>query len=246
MDQAGDMLLTRAARAVDQHGQIGRSDQPYVFVEPAGRVAAPFEVFGELRSGGRLRFTAAFRGFGGGLGPLCGGRFGRLADFAQQLVGIHGFGYVVRSSEFHAVHGVADLGVARHDDRRDLHTAPGEPLQQRRAVLVGQPHVAQHQSEIVRFEGFARSSDTRRRLGVETAFGEPRAQHECEGHIVVYDQNPFHTATKLSFFPILRQSPRSFPPPRRFAAAILRRSGPTGVRPAAVRRRSPRLRSSSA
>ena len=48
VNQLGDVLLARAAGAGDEHRHVGRGDEPHVFVELAGGVAAPLDVVAAL------------------------------------------------------------------------------------------------------------------------------------------------------------------------------------------------------
>ena len=203
VDEPCDMLLAGAAGAVDQHRHVGRRHQPDILVEPPRGIAAPLDVV-ELRGrlpGGRRTAPHGFSRRG-----LLLRTVERLADLLEQLVGVDRLGHVVACTELHAAHGVLDLGIARHDDHRGCNSLPGHPLQEGDTVLVGQPHVAQHEREFAPGKGCPGRRHGRRRRHLETAFREPRTQHQRKGDIIVYDQNSFHHVTNLAFFPHPRQS----------------------------------------
>ena len=230
----------RAALAVHQHRHIGRGHQPDVFVQLPRGVAAPLDVV-ERRGRSPFRRTRSRFGRRG----LRLRSVQRLAYLFQQFVGIHRLGHVVAGAEFHAPHGVLNLGVTRHHDHRHRHARPGHPLQQGDAVLVGQTHVAQHQRESAGAEGRAGRRRGGCGLDSETAFRKPCAQHQGKGDVVVYDQNTlFHNATKLPFFRLPRQSRGFFRPPRAIHRTACRSGALRGSRPGAGCRRLPPHRAS--
>ena len=199
VDQLRHMLLARAAGTVHQYRHVRRRDEPHIFVELPRGIALPLDIVGYIpaRSPGSLR--RLFRRY---RGDIAHGRRGieRLADLFQQFVGIDGLGDVVAGAEFHAAHGVLDLGIARHHDHGHFDPLPRHPLQKGDSVLVGQPHIAQHE----RVASFRKSRPGCRRTGCglcpEPFFREPGLEHQAEGDVVVYDQNPFHIHDKDTFF----------------------------------------------
>ena len=198
VDQLRHMLLARAARTVDQHRHIGRGHQPDVFVQLPGGVAAALDVVERLlrKAPGRTR-----RGLRSGFRGRRRRNIQRFTDLFQQFVGIHRFGHIVACAELHAPHGVLDFGVTRHHDHRRRDTRSRHPLQQGDAVLVRQAHVAQHEREASRLKSRARRRHRRGGPDSETAFREPRAQHQGKSNIVVDNQNPlFHRLHKDSVF----------------------------------------------
>lgn len=76
------------------------------------------------------------------------GRAGRADDFLnllQQNFVVHGFGNIVGCTLFHGFYGILYFGVAGHDDDRCRYLFLLHPLQQKQAVLVGQPEVGEYQ-----------------------------------------------------------------------------------------------------
>ena len=150
MDQPGHVLLARAARPFEQHRHIGRSHQTDVFVQFTRSVAVPFDVIQFAFVQGPVPLPARFRGR---RSHRCGcghSRFGvrgiqRLADLAEQLVRLNGFGNIVPCAELHTHHGIADFGITGHHDHGYRHAPFGDPLQQIGPVPVGQTHVRKHQ-----------------------------------------------------------------------------------------------------
>lgn len=128
VDQLRHMFLARAAGAVHQDRHVRRRDEPHIFVELPRGIALPLDIVGHIpaRSPGSLR--RLFRRY---REDIAHGRRGikRLADLFQQFVGIDGLGDVVAGAEFHAAHGVLDLGIARHYDHGHFDPLPRHPLQ---------------------------------------------------------------------------------------------------------------------
>nr|DAF45497.1 MAG TPA: hypothetical protein [Siphoviridae sp. ctBLh2] len=216
VDQLRHVLLARTAGAVHQHRHVRRRHQAHIFVELAGHIAPPLDVVERLRTvtGRTAPLLAPGSPFGphGRFGVLrSGSRLECLADLLEQLVRIDGLGDVVPGPEFHAPHGVLDLGIARHHDHGSRDSLARHPLQERNAVLVGKPHVAQHKRIAPLGKGRAGRRDRTDALHVEAAFGQPGAKHQGKRNIVVYDQNPFHNTTKITFLFGFPRYPRTFP-----------------------------------
>lgn len=146
VDQLRHMLLARAAGTVHQYRHVRRRDEPHIFVELPRGIALPLDIVGHIpaRSPGRRRrlFRRCRRDIAHG--HRC---IERLADLFQQFVGVDGLGDVVAGTEFHAAHGVLDLGITRHYDHGHFDPLPRHPLQKGDSVLVRQPHIAQHERE---------------------------------------------------------------------------------------------------
>ena len=229
VDQLRHMLLARAARTVDQHRHIGRGHQPDVFVQLPGGVAAALDVVERLlrKAPGRTR-----RGLRSGFRGRRRRNIQRFTDLFQQFVGIHRFGHIVACAELHAPHGVLDFGVTRHHDHRRRDTRSRHPLQQGDAVLVRQAHVAQHEREASRLKSRARRRHRRGGPDSETAFREPRAQHQGKSNIVVDNQNPlFHRLHKDSVFSASATIARIFPAAARSSPQRASGNGPSHVSP---------------
>ena len=173
----GYIFLASSAGTVDEDGHIGGSHQFDIIVEPAGRVAFPFQKVGKGGGGGCWE---------GGRG-LDGGGIQGFSYFFQQFIGINGFGDVVAGSQLHGLYGRLDVGIARHDDERDGQLLFSQPAQKFGAVVVGQAQVGQNQVYVFRLDMLAGTGHIAGRGHVESLFSQPGFQHHAVCNVVFYD-----------------------------------------------------------
>ncbi len=199
VDAAGDILLSRAALAENEHRHGGGGDECDEAVELLRRLAAPLDVAGHAVFGPFLAAVGSgggWRGGGGGSG-LGRGRDGLggqcLADLLEKDVGLEGLGDVVVGPRLHGEHGILHLRIARHHDEGRLPSLGAQLLEQLQAVVVGQAEVGEHQVGRAVLPHLAhRRAHGGDPLHDESLLAEPGLDQRPEGEVVLYDQYLFH------------------------------------------------------